>query len=122
MILQGRILLETLPAVTTEHTPEALVSAAAMQDRLRKLLARDGLPPAIASQAQLLIGLLHERQGDTRAAISVVRRHSPRLFWPARSAGRDDISRRPGPARQPARSRRPVQAGAVAAGRRRRGL
>ena len=71
MILQGRILLETLPAVTTEHTPEALVSAAAMQDRLRKLLSRDGLPPAIASQAHLLNGMLHERQGDTRAAISV---------------------------------------------------
>jgi tetratricopeptide (TPR) repeat protein len=70
LILQGRILLEMLEASASEPPPEGVTTAAAMQDQLRKLLTRDSLPPALASQANLLIGLLYEKQGDIRAAIS----------------------------------------------------
>ena len=41
-----------------------------MQDHLRRLLSREGVPATIASQAQLLIGLLYQQQGDIRAAIA----------------------------------------------------
>jgi TolA-binding protein len=70
VILQGRILLETLEASAAEPPPEGIATAAAMQDQLRQLLARDGLPIAIAAQAHLLMGLLYREQGDTRAAIA----------------------------------------------------
>ncbi|HMC11329.1 MAG TPA: tetratricopeptide repeat protein, partial [Pirellulaceae bacterium] len=70
VILQGRILLETLSATTTEPPPEGVTSASAMQDQLRKLLAREGLSPALVPQMQLLIGLLYYEQGDKRAAIA----------------------------------------------------
>jgi tetratricopeptide (TPR) repeat protein len=70
LILQGRILLATLAARNTEPPPQGMEAAAAMQEQLRKLLAREGLPVAIGSQAQLLLGLLYREQGDTRAAIA----------------------------------------------------
>jgi tetratricopeptide (TPR) repeat protein len=69
VILQGRIVLQTL---ATAPAPPADANAVTteMQDQLRRLLAREGLPPAITAQAQLLIGLCYQQQGDTRAAIA----------------------------------------------------
>jgi tetratricopeptide (TPR) repeat protein len=70
VILQGRILVESLSARGGEPPAEGVTSAAAMQDQLQKLLAREGLSQTIAAQAHLLIGLLFDVQGDTKAAIA----------------------------------------------------
>jgi tetratricopeptide (TPR) repeat protein len=77
IVLQGRIFLEKLSPSAAEPPVEGVTAAASMQDRLRKLLAQGGLPPAAVSQVQLLIGMLYEAQGDKRAAITqfdVIRR------------------------------------------------
>jgi tetratricopeptide (TPR) repeat protein len=67
LILRARILHETWDS--SLEPKEGVTSAAAMQEQLRKLLAREGLSPLISSQAQLLIGLFSQAVGDVRVAI-----------------------------------------------------
>jgi len=66
MILQGQTLLAAM--ASPQGAPEGVTAAAALQDQLRKLLARENLPPNVTAQAQLLIGRLLEEQGDGRTA------------------------------------------------------
>jgi TolA-binding protein len=66
VILQGQVLLAAM--ASPQGAPEGVTAAAALQDELRKLLARESLPPNIAASAQLLIGRLLEEQGDIHAA------------------------------------------------------
>jgi TolA-binding protein len=70
MILQGRILLDRLGATSAERQPETIAIATAMQDQLRKLIGREAISPAIPPQAQLLVAMLYEALGDTKAAQS----------------------------------------------------
>jgi len=70
VILQGRIVLETLASSAAAPGTDPNEVRAAMLDQLRRLLAREGLTPTITAQAQLLIGLCYQQQGDTRAAIA----------------------------------------------------
>jgi tetratricopeptide (TPR) repeat protein len=69
VILQGKILLKALTS-PEDRPDEDITAAAAMQDQLRKLLARNGLAVATLAQGQLLLGRLYEEQGDTRTAAS----------------------------------------------------
>jgi TolA-binding protein len=66
VILQGQILLAAM--ASPQGAPEGVTAAAALQEQLRKMLARESLPANTAAQAQLLIGRLLEEEGDTRAA------------------------------------------------------
>ena len=97
VILHGRILVESLSARGGVPPAEAITVAAAMQDQLQRLLSAKAFRRTIAAQAHLLIGLLYRVQGDTKAAIAQFDRIRRTVFRPARGAGRDDFSRRPGP-------------------------
>jgi len=67
VILQGRILIEMLQASAME--PEAIAPAAAtVLDQLNRLAGREGVLPAFAAQAQLLIGMLQQERGEREAA------------------------------------------------------
>jgi TolA-binding protein len=66
VVLQGQVLLAAM--ALPQGAPEGITAAAALQDELRKLLARENLPPNTAAPVQLLIGRLLEEEGDIRAA------------------------------------------------------
>ncbi len=68
MILQGRILLEKLGAASADRQPETVALVGAMQEQLRKLMGREAVSPTIPPRAQLLIAMLYEALGDTKAA------------------------------------------------------
>jgi tetratricopeptide (TPR) repeat protein len=69
LILQGRILLDKLGATSAERQPEVIASVGAMQDQLRKLMGREAVAATIPPRAQLLIAMLYETLGDTKAAV-----------------------------------------------------
>lgn len=63
MVLRGRALLPLLKPPAGDPAQRRL-----LLDELRQLVSREGLQPSVAAGAQLLIGLLHEQDGDDRAA------------------------------------------------------
>jgi TolA-binding protein len=70
VILQGRILLDRLAATNAEQQPELMASAPVMQEQLRKLMGREAVAATIPPRAQLLVAMLYEALGDTKAAIT----------------------------------------------------
>lgn len=70
VVLRGKILLEQLRPESSQPAADPQQQAAQLLDELQRLSSREGVPPAIGAQAQFLIGLILQQQGQVTDAIA----------------------------------------------------